>query len=87
MSESGLSAPRFVPARLFAALAGLLLLAGCASAPRQPEDLSPILPVSESRLETAPPAARDALDEGLRWIAEDAPRTKVLAASPGHPSP
>ena len=57
--------------------AALLLTAGCASSPRGRGDLAPILPTAESRLETASPAARDALDEGLRWIAEDAPATRV----------
>ena len=58
------------------ALAGCLLV-GCASGGASSGDLAPIWPVSETRLETAPPAARDALEQGLRWIAEDAPRTQV----------
>lgn len=65
------------PSRLAAAGILLLGLSACASTAPKSRDLSPILPASESRLETAPPAARDALEAGLRWIAEDAPETNV----------
>ncbi len=60
-----------------AGLAATLCSFGCASTDLPADDLAPILPVSESRLETAPPAARDALEEGLQWIASDAPETTV----------
>lgn len=65
--------------RLMAAVAMFAALwsSGCASNVQQTGDLAPILPASQSRLETAPPAARDALEEGLRWIAEDAPETTI----------
>lgn len=63
-----------------------LLLSGCASTHRESENLAPILPASESRLESASPDARDALDEGMRWIAQDAPRTQVHEASESNSS-
>ena len=68
-------------ARGLACLLATLILTGCASAATAPEDLTPILPRSESRLETAPPAARDELKKALGWIAEDAPRTEVSKPS------
>jgi len=68
------STPRLIEV---AGVAAMLCGLGCASTGHPADDLAPILPVSESRLETAPPAARDALEEGLQWIAADAPETTV----------
>jgi len=62
-----------------ALLAGALLFvgAGCAGQPRRPAALPPLPFAREAPLDVASPAARDALEAGLRWIAADAPETKV----------
>ncbi len=71
----------FQPTFTKLAILGAILwaISGCVSIAPDPEDLTPVLPNSRSQLETAPPAARDELEEALGWIAEDAPRTEVSA--------
>lgn len=66
-----------------------LLLPGCASAPPAAPNLESILPDAPAELTHAAPAARDALEEGLRWIVRDAPGTNAtspdpVAGRPGH---
>ena len=58
-----------------------VMLLGCAGAPPALTDLESIIPDAPAELMHAPPAARDALEEGLRWIVLDAPGTN--ATSPG----
>lgn len=64
-------------ARGLACLLAAMTLTGCATAKPDVEDLTPVLPRSESRLETAPPAARDELAKALGWIADDASKTEI----------
>lgn len=61
----------------FAALTIFLSTFGCASSAPRGAELDTLSPAAESPPDTAPPAARDALEEGLRWILEDAPRTEA----------
>jgi hypothetical protein len=53
-----------------------VLLLGCASTP-PPTDLESIQPDAPAELMHEAPAARDALEEGLRWIVRDAPGTNA----------
>lgn len=59
----------------------LPVLTACASAGPGAQDLTPVLPAAEARLDTAPPEARDALEAGLSWIEDDAPDTEVEGES------
>ena len=64
-----------------------VLLPGCASAPPAPSDLESIQPGAPAELMQEAPAARDALEEGLRWIVLDAPGTNATPPDPvtGYP--
>ena len=57
--------------------AALLLLGGCASVSQSRDSLGPILPSAQTPRAAAPPAAYDAMHDGLSWIEVDAPRTRV----------
>lgn len=70
------------PRRAATAICAYGLLLGCASAPPPEADLASVLPQAESELSHAPPAARDALAEGLRWIVLDAPGTNATRRDP-----
>ena len=59
-----------------------ILLLSCASTPPAPSDLESILPDAPAELMHAVPAARDALEEGLRWIVLDAPGTNATSRVP-----
>lgn len=69
---------------------GLLWLAagclGCAAHTPLPDPLATVLPAAQEQRTTASPAARDALAEGLRWIASNAPTTHI-APHPDEPAP
>ena len=64
-----------------------VLLPACASAPPAPSDFGSIQPDAPAELMQEAPAARDALEEGLRWIVLDAPGTNATPTEPvaGHP--
>lgn len=59
-----------------------ILLLSCASTPPAPSDFESILPDTPAELLHAVPAARDALEEGLRWIVLDAPGTNATSRVP-----
>jgi pyruvate/2-oxoglutarate dehydrogenase complex dihydrolipoamide acyltransferase (E2) component len=75
------------PRRAASGLAAWGLLLGCAGAPPPEADLASILPEAKSELRHAPPAARDALEEGLRWIVLDAPGTNAAPPAPAPAEP
>jgi hypothetical protein len=59
-----------------------VLLTGCASTPPAPSDFESIQPDAPAELMQEAPAARDALEEGLRWIVLDAPGTNATPPGP-----
>ena len=63
--------------RLALLFLGPLLLGACASTGGS-QQLAPLVPATRPPLDMASPSARDALAEGLRHVARDAPRTRVL---------